>query len=352
MGEVWDPIVEIRENITGPINAGTPVTTKGYQTASDEVLEVFAIEVTMPVDSTTGLYKTALVNVIAGGSQPVSTVNFFAPTMCPPEHPYNPGSSLFLGTPLLWRPITGIVPNVLDNTTLKVKPGDTAQVQVTPLVNLTSTDTITVSIKAARVKGASKFAEVVGVPSLAKQITLNGDLIANTVLPLSLNDFDKLPGGKSQDKPKVFPFITYAYNLNATTVNTPYEFSFAPTGGNVQYSWQELYWNLVNADRAYIIDYLAVHPHANSKSAMLYVYGRETNPEFVTRPFPEYNYFYPLMTTDPNINERLRNETPRKISPPKLFHKVKGGVVIKDNGTSIPANGVRVEVWGKYIEIK
>jgi len=48
----------------------------------------------------------------------------------------------------------------------------------------------------------------------------------------------------------------------------------------------------------------------------------------------------------------MKKAGPVKLLKPFLFHGVKGGIQIIDNGTSIPANGVEVMVWGTKFVLK
>jgi hypothetical protein len=48
----------------------------------------------------------------------------------------------------------------------------------------------------------------------------------------------------------------------------------------------------------------------------------------------------------------LKRAGPRILTKPFLFHGVKGGIKILDNGTSIPARSVEVAVWGVKFELK
>jgi hypothetical protein len=40
------------------------------------------------------------------------------------------------------------------------------------------------------------------------------------------------------------------------------------------------------------------------------------------------------------------------LKKPFLFHGVKGGIQVVDNGTAIPANGIEVMVWGTKFILK
>jgi hypothetical protein len=111
-----------------------------------------------------------------------------------------------------------------------------------------------------------------------------------------------------------------------------------------------LSWNLVNKEVAYLVSALGVIPHANSKALRLFVEGRVTNPEYPIRPLPEKLFFYPPMFYNTTVNANLKRAGARRLLKPFLFHGIKGGIQIVDNGTSIPADGIEVLVYGvKFI---
>jgi hypothetical protein len=60
----------------------------------------------------------------------------------------------------------------------------------------------------------------------------------------------------------------------------------------------------------------------------------------------------PAAFYDTTLNSQLKSAGPTVLAKPKLFHNVKGGIRILDNGTSIPAYGVEVHVYGKKFILK
>jgi hypothetical protein len=48
----------------------------------------------------------------------------------------------------------------------------------------------------------------------------------------------------------------------------------------------------------------------------------------------------------------MKKAGPVKLLKPFLFHGVKGGIQIIDNGTSIPKDGVEIMVWGTKFILK
>jgi hypothetical protein len=239
------------------------------------------------------------------------------------------------------------MPSPAEATCIKAKEGDLVQFRVTALEDIS--EDYTVIMKFARVRSDSKLREVVGAGAISTAFALDGDFYTRGAVPVSISNWDALPGGVKQGKPSIMPWITYAKNAQATTANRYYEFSY-PT--YVTYEWQQLQWNLVNKTNAFLVKKLAVDPDSNSYKTRLYIEGRVTNPEFLTRPLPEENYFVPPQFADTSVNGNLKWAGPRELIKPFLFHGVKGGIQHVDNGTSISANGVMIEVWGTKFSLR
>jgi hypothetical protein len=340
MSQVFDPVIELQFKHTGSQSAGEEWISSAYTLPPDEVLEIFRLEIIPPVDASTGLirklrYVTLMIEDREYESLRINSV------MAPLEHQLNAGVAVDFGIPYLHRPITGRIPSPLEGVCPKVARGQ--RLAVKTVADEAITEDYTIVLKAARVRGASKLLEVAGVSSVSVGFTLDTDFYSKSPVPVSLDTFDELPGGLRQSKPQIFPWFTYARNKVPTTPNTWYEFDY---DAYAAYPWMELTWNLVNKENAYLVQALGVIPHSNSKSLRLYIEGRITNPEFTTRPLPEKNFFPPPMYYDSSVNADLKRAGPKFLAKPFLFHGVKGAIQVIDNGTSIPANGVELMVWG------
>jgi hypothetical protein len=340
----WDPSVvyefKYSTSTYGNLSAGAKWDSPTYETAPNEVLEVYRVEVVPPVSSDgTTIEKIKYIDLLIDGSEyghlRINSV------MMPAEHPNNAGAAVDLCTmPYLHAKLAGRIPTSFEGCCPKIGRGRRFQVRV--VADSTIDSDFKVILRAARVVGESKLVEILG-PAVDAGFRLDSDMYAKTV-PVSLDTFDELPGGTGQSKPQVFPWVTYARNAKDTTANQWY--SFDPSAGNVAEDWMKMWFNLVNRDRAYLVNYLGVIPHTNSKALRLYVDGRITNPEYPTYAYPGYNTFYPAMYYDVATNNGVKSAGPVKLKAPFLFHGVKGGIQILDSGTSIPANGAEVHVYG------
>jgi len=345
---VWDPEIVLEFKHAGEAQAaGEEWRSSPYELPPDEVLEVFRIEVIPPVDTSTNKIKKLRYVTLMADETEFDTIRINS-IMMPCEHHANIVRAVDLGVPYLHRPITGVVPTPIEGTCPKFRRGTKLYVKVVPDENITSDDVYKVILKAARVRGLDKLREVIG-GTVTLGFTLDGDNYPKAPLLPTLENFDELPGGLRQAKPQVFPWITYARNKVATTPNEWYEF----LPDKVSQPWMQLGWNLVQKEVAYMVNYIGVIPHANSKAVRLFCESRITNPEFPTRPLPEYNYFMPAMFYDTTVNEALKNAGPRKLRAGYcLFHGVKGGIQVVDNGTAIPENGIEIMVYGKKFILK
>jgi hypothetical protein len=344
---VWDPEIELTFTFKGPAKAGAELISSAYELPPREVIEVYRIEVIPPVDEKGRIKKLRYVTVRASGKE-FDTIRINS-VMAPAEIHQNLAVALNLGVPLLHVPITGRIPSAWENTTLKFKPGDAIDVKVVPDEDLAEGDVVIVRLRAARVRDESVLLSVTGISTFSKTVTLDGDTYSAPPIPISLDTFDELPGGQRQSKPVIKPWVVWATNKVETTPNMPYEFVYDRTA---DYDWMTLAWNLVNKDVAYLVYAVAVWPHANSKSIIFDVVGRETALEYPTRPLPEINWAMPPMYYDVKINAELRRVGPRILTKSFLFHGVKGGIKILDNGKSIPARSVELAVWGVKFELR
>jgi hypothetical protein len=343
MSVVYDPEIEIQFKHTGSQAEGEEWISPSYTLPPDEVLEIFRIEVIPPVDTTTNLIKKLryVTLYIEGNEYESLRINSI---MAPLEHPSNVGIAVNLGVPYLHRPITGIIPTGIEGTCPKVARGQSLAVKT--VADEAISQDYTIVLKAARVRGLSKLVEVVGTSVVDASFALDTDVFSKSV-PVTLETFDELPGGLKQSKPQIFPWLTYARNKVATTPNVFYDFIYPDFA---QHPFMTLSFNLVNKEVAYLVSALGVIPHTNSKALRLFVESRLTNPEYPIRPLPEKLFFYPPMFYDTTVNANLKRVGARRLLKPFLFHGVKGGIQIVDNGTSIPANGIEVLVYGvKFI---
>lgn len=346
----WDPVVKYTAKYDaateGTLTAGKSWLSPPYELAPDEVIEIFRLEIVPPVDPTTGTIKKIHATIVVDGKE-YETLRIHS-IMAPADSPLNAGIALDFGIPYLHTPIFGRLPGPLEAKCPKAKKGQKVQVKVTAIEDISQDFEVVMMF--ARARTADILASIVGVPFVSKTIILNGESFGMGVsVPISLDTWDELPGGLRQTKPEILPWAVWSTNKVATTPNVAYMFDYPMYVDEV---WQELYWVLTEKPEAYILNALAVMPHTNSSKAEIWVDGRITTLIYPTLPLPKENYFFPPQYYETSTNNTLKKAGPRHIVPPFVFHGVKGGIRVYDNGTSIPAKGVEVYVWGTKVVLK
>lgn len=159
---------------------------------------------------------------------------------------------LKLGEPI-WSPLSR--GNALFNTTLKIK--ETLSVYSIAGLIITGNFRFRVWGYKYRERDLVRFA---GTPSLS--VAPYTDRHSGRTLPiaksvsLSKTDWDKLPGGRNQDKPVIMPFQRFSRNSAATTPNQEYYFN-AGIAGTVPVPDENL-WFALDTKEAYILKSIGV----------------------------------------------------------------------------------------------
>lgn len=105
--------------------------------------------------------------------------------------------------------------------------------------------------------------------------------------------WDKLPGGKTQTVPKIWPLLRFGWNAKATTINKDYGFLY--DDAEVSEKRRSLWWE-TRDNKIVIIEALGVRPHADSHFTALKVAG-EYMPSSRFYTVPTHN---PLMFGEAN----------------------------------------------------
>jgi hypothetical protein len=190
------------------------------------------------------------------------------------------------------------------------------------------------------------------------------DMTRNRVLSMTKTDlvgkrvspdlWDYLPGGRTQNTPKVWPLLRYGWNAKATVVNKDYLFDYG--AAEVSAERRNLWWEPED-NQIIIIEGLGVRPHANSHFTALKISG-EYMPSSRFYTVPTHN---PLMFGEANSllgwNEffgipRLPDAQvimASAIGVPTAYQE-KGGV-IHQTSVAVAANNIIAAVYGKKIEM-
>lgn len=177
--------------------------------------------------------------------------------------------------------------------------------------------------------------------------------VPNQSIEITLENWTLLPGGVDQQTPKINPFLRFATNSNATTVNTRYEFRF--NLGNVDSEFKDLEFNYDIQNKIFIPKGLGARSHTNSN----YVWLRDTGDNFNTE-VPE-GRFTVLENRNPIIFGRGTPQWPadQPIYYPipqfgvtdHIIYRTRAVVACMDNGTAVPADGISVAITGKVIDL-
>ncbi len=166
--------------------------------------------------------------------------------------------------------------------------------------------------------------------------------------------WDKLPGGKTQATPKVWPLLRFGWNAKATTVNKDFKFHY--DDGEVSEERRNLWWEPED-NKVVIIEALGIRPHANSHFTALKVSG-EYMPSSRFYTVPAHN---PLIFGEANTllgwNEffgipRLPDLQVVMASSEGIpsAYKESGGVIHQTN-VAVAANNIVVAIAGKILDM-
>lgn len=163
--------------------------------------------------------------------------------------------------------------------------------------------------------------------------------------PATIKNLANMSGGAPKaDYPRVLPYITYAWNRAATTINQPYSYSLDEL--HVLHDFEDLRWNYTDSDALWIT-HLAAQEQLHSQELWIqvadeeYPKGDPTNlPHFDIGQFTNELPFSNFASTQP----------PRKYN--LLLTNEKADLRVRDDGTPLGANTQLVGVWGKKFELK
>ncbi|GAH80871.1 unnamed protein product, partial [marine sediment metagenome] len=166
--------------------------------------------------------------------------------------------------------------------------------------------------------------------------------------PVSLDTFTNFCAGNAKaDKPRVMPYIRFARNYAATTINTEYRMSHEL--GNTKYEWENMSWDL-KAKEALILEAIGVEPDANQRLKEVWVeLGGVEYP--IDRWDCRYQ-FNELPIGGPADGGIINYQGPRILEKKYLTTEELAEIRVIDNGTSIPvASPFLIALWAKRVEL-
>lgn len=334
-----------------------------YQLDRDSVLEVVGIELIGPMKPGGARQKVEHVKLVINNDdyKHVAVNELMAPAIMggSPNTPFSDGMLCYN----IGRPVLGGGDPI--EATPKVGPGQTLGVEVKAPVaadgGAAITENMTVRLTVAEIKGEDCLERVLTYYDLiesaggVRQGFALRDLETDKIMsvdkevPATLKDWTKLHGGMDAEKPRIKPFVKYAQNSAATTVNEAY--GMYDIGTRVNKDFMDFYWNY-NEDEAVMITHIGSLLCTNLEGVRVYKHGRSMNPWFNAR-IDESELPMPMLEHAGS----LVYQGPPKLPRPILVWNEKAQVEVIDDGTSIPAwsdgvSSAMVALWGKYYEME
>ena len=306
------------------------------------------------------------------------------------------GATEEVSTPRLGQPVLENIADPADRPFLTACPkfGPEDQVSIALQNDSTAdiTDDFTVRVTGWRFKGtgqelreyfngASNLSSTIPTTvSMSNPFDGEGDTFGRETVNISPNadggahgQFAKLPGGVDQSLPEIYPWVTWADNESATRANTPYEFDFAQD--NVLDKWQSLYWTFDEGEDAVMFDYVMANEdvtNLDQLSIELESRDSEDIPQFDVQPTDQHELPFvrfedgssPITSqTEVPIGGSINRPVtavdgiPRRVSnvlqpAETMVWNDEGGIVIEDDGTSVPANEILIGIQGRRMELE
>lgn len=177
------------------------------------------------------------------------------------------------------------------------------------------------------------------VPSTFYDFQRNKSVTVSRPTPCTILNLTEMSGGAPKaPKPRVLPYIAFAWNKSATTANTEYNYTLV--GEFVDKDWEDFDWNL-DATEAILITHLAAGEVTNSKELWI---------EIADLEYPRKHFDIRLNTNELPFSNFDTEQPLMKYNI--LMHDEKSILKVKDDGTIVPADTLLVGVWGKKFELR
>ncbi len=176
------------------------------------------------------------------------------------------------------------------------------------------------------------------VPATFFDVQRNKSITVNRPVACSIDALTEMSGGAPKSpKPRVLPYVAFAWNAAATTANQEYNYSLDEQ--NVAKEWEDMKWDF-DATEALLITHLAAKEVTHSKELWIEI----ADLEYPRNHFDIRQYTNELPFSNFDIEQAVRAYN-------LLIHNEKGILKVKDDGTGITANTLLVGVWGKKFEL-
>jgi len=176
------------------------------------------------------------------------------------------------------------------------------------------------------------------VPATFFDVQRNKSVTVSRPTPCSISALSNMSGGAPKaERPRILPYVAFAWNALATTPNEPY--SYALDEFKVAKDWEDFKWNL-GANEAVLITNIGVSEVTHSKELWIEV----ADLEYPKNHFDIRQYTNELPFSNFDTEQPLREYN-------ILLMNEKGVLKVKDDGTLIGAGTLLVGIWGKKFEL-
>lgn len=170
----------------------------------------------------------------------------------------------------------------------------------------------------------------------------------------ALGNFERLTGGTDQSMPRVYPWVTWATNNQATRQNQFYQFT--TRNDRVAETWQSLEFDYTEERNAAIFENAQITEQPNLYEMEVVNEERQTNPSLSLGTGIEHEL--PLVRNLDGTRRQLHDtgQLPRgfgtRLGGKQVVWDDGGGLRVRDDGdASIPAGDLLLGVNGKRLEL-
>ena len=324
---------------TGGLTANKAAQSSPYTLGPDEFLEVRRMEIYSPVTGGGVSQELDYVQLMVEGSSydHVFLRGKYDQCMAPPVDERSFRVATNLGVPIYQTPVA----SAIRMTCPKVAPKKSLGVRVVA-GGTDITEDFEIDLLVVKYKGIDTIRALLGDTYDAgvylKDVERGKVASVPKTIPVTAENWNKLPGGVNQSVPMVHPYIRFALNSKATTPSTAYAFNFDTE--KVEREDMDMAWTF-DSSEGIVMNQIGVYPHINSRQTWWYMDGRDRPGEAPFQTTLTKNKL-PLGTQD-------QKQGPYSLKRSPLFWDMKAEIRHMDNGTLIPINGVMVAMWGTHI---
>ena len=319
----------------------------GGELERDEVAEVVFAEIWSPVSGVPVEEELKKIIPVLDGEkygQYVSLSGIRSSVMAPPKGRIWGAKLYSFGTPMSNNPLLSTTLKYAETLTVETLCGATNAINRDYRIRLWGYVYKTTELP--RVFGTMLFPSQLVDRARGRTLSLN-----KAAIPVNIDTWRTLPGGKDQSIPKINPFIRYAYNKVATDGKSG-DYQFRYDTGNVDESDENMYFDFDSFD-ALLVEGVGIRADAAGhlyKTALkiagdyhpkgLIPTTLENNPLHFGWASPYFPDDIPLYYAIPKLERSY------------LIWNEIGFLLAQDDGTAITANALVVALTGTRIEMK